>query len=61
MHDGGGPAKDLIKAIVENTITTNNAAAMTNRVEGPNGEIADVSVAVNEEGNKPNDCGPTGG
>jgi hypothetical protein len=55
-----GTAKDLIKALVDNTLATNNMAAMMSRVEGPKGEMADVSVAVDEEGNKPTDCGVTG-
>lgn len=55
-----GTAEDSIKAIVGNIITTNNAAAMMNRVERPNGEMADILVAVDEKGNKPNDCGVTG-
>ncbi|KAJ6118561.1 hypothetical protein N7471_013181 [Penicillium samsonianum] len=55
-----GTAQELIKALVANTLATNNVAAMMSRVEGDKGELADVSVAVDEDGEKPIDCGVTG-
>jgi hypothetical protein len=54
-------AKALIEAINRQIVALDkNTAAHQTRVESDSGQIADVSVAVDEDGNKPIDCGVTG-
>ena len=54
-------AKALIEALNRQVIALDkNTAAQQTRVEGVEGQKADVSVAVNEDGGKPVDCDASG-
>ncbi|KAJ5762466.1 uncharacterized protein N7511_005848 [Penicillium nucicola] len=54
-------AKALIEAINAQIVALNrNTAAHETRVEGSRGQLADVSVAVDEGGHKPTECDAAG-